>query len=76
MADHIPTVRQRIRPHRVSEEETDPDVVYVEGIMGDLYLESIEEVKRYQSVFERNQTVALAPEESSAFLSALARELS
>jgi Domain of unknown function (DUF5753)/Helix-turn-helix domain len=57
-------------------EETDPDVVYVEGIMGDLYLESVEEVKRYQSAFERNQAVALGPEESSAFLSALARELS
>ena len=41
-------------------EETDPDVVYVEGIMGDLYLESVEEVKRYQSAFERNQAVALA----------------
>ena len=57
-------------------EETDPDVVYVEGIMGDVYLESVEEVKRYQSAFERNQAVALAPEESSAFLSALAREVS
>ena len=57
-------------------EKTDPDVVYVEGIMGDVYLESVEEVKRYQSAFERNQAVALAPEESSAFLSALARELS
>jgi transcriptional regulator with XRE-family HTH domain len=56
-------------------EETDPDVVYVEGIMGDLYLESVEEVKRYQSAFERIQAVALAPEESAAFLSALAREL-
>ena len=56
-------------------EETDPDVVYVEGIMGDLYLESVEEVKRYQSAFERVQAVALAPEESSAFLSALATEL-
>jgi hypothetical protein len=29
--------------------------------MGDLYLESVKEVKRYQSVFERNQAVALAP---------------
>ena len=56
-------------------EETDPDVVYVEGIMGDLYLESVEEVKRYQSAFERNQAVALSPRESSAFMSALAREL-
>ena len=30
--------------------------MYVEGIMGDLYLESVEEVKRYQSAFERIQT--------------------
>ena len=66
---------RRIRPHRVPGGNR-PDVVYVEGIMGDLYLESVEEVKRYQSAFERNQAVALAPEESSAFLSALARELS
>jgi hypothetical protein len=56
-------------------EETDDDVVYVEGIMGDLYLESVEEVKRYQSAFERIQAVALGPRESSAFMSALAREL-
>src|ERR1700753_2844322 len=56
-------------------EETDPDVVYVEGIMGDLYLESEVEVKRYQSAFERIQAVALGPKESSAFISALAREV-
>jgi transcriptional regulator with XRE-family HTH domain len=56
-------------------EETDPDVVYVEGIMGDLYLESEGEVKRYQSAFERIQAVALGPKESSAFISALAREV-
>jgi hypothetical protein len=56
-------------------EETDPDVVYVEGIMGDVYLESEAEVKRYQSAFERVQAVSLSPKESSAFLSALAREV-
>ena len=36
--------------------------MYVEGIMGDLYLESVEEVKRYQSAFERIQTMASAPQ--------------
>ena len=50
--------------------KTDPDVVYVEGIMGDLYLESVEQVKRYQAAFERNQAVAMSPKESSALLSA------
>ncbi|HWG14535.1 MAG TPA: helix-turn-helix transcriptional regulator [Streptosporangiaceae bacterium] len=56
-------------------EETDPDVVYVEGIMGDLYLESVEEVKRYQSAFERIQGVALSSKESLTFISAMVREL-
>ncbi|HEY0717389.1 MAG TPA: helix-turn-helix transcriptional regulator [Streptosporangiaceae bacterium] len=56
-------------------EETDPDVVYVEGIMGDLYLESVGEVKRYQSAFERIQAVALSPGESLTFISAMAGEL-
>jgi Domain of unknown function (DUF5753) len=54
--------------------ETDPDVVYVEGIMGDLYLESVGEVKRYQSAFERIQAVAFSPEESLTFISEMARE--
>jgi transcriptional regulator with XRE-family HTH domain len=54
--------------------EQDPDVVYVEGIMGDLYLESVEEVKRYQSAFERIQTIALSSEETLTFISAVQRE--
>ena len=55
--------------------EDDPDVVYVEGIMGDLYLESVEEVKRYQSAFERNQAVALGPQESLTFIEKMVRQL-
>jgi transcriptional regulator with XRE-family HTH domain len=55
--------------------ETDPDVVYVEGIMGDLYLESVEEVKRYQSAFDRIQAVALSPQESLTSISVRARDL-
>src|SRR6201994_2162483 len=56
-------------------EEDDPDVVYVEGIMGDLYLESVEEVKQYQSAFERNQAVALGPQESLTFIEKMVRQL-
>lgn len=51
--------------------EQDPDVVYVEGMMGDVYLESIEEVKRYQSAFECIQAIALSPGKSKATISAL-----
>ena len=56
--------------------ETDPDVVYVEGIMGDLYLESVEEVKRYQSAFERIQAVALSPQETLTLVDKMVRQLS
>jgi transcriptional regulator with XRE-family HTH domain len=52
----------------------DPDVVYVEGIMGDIYLESVEEVKRYQSAFERIQMIALSPEETFKLISELGRD--
>jgi transcriptional regulator with XRE-family HTH domain len=54
--------------------QQDPDVVYVEGIMGDIYLESVEEVKRYQSAFERIQTIALSPEKTFKFISELERD--
>jgi transcriptional regulator with XRE-family HTH domain len=53
--------------------EEDPDVVYVEGIMGDLYLESVEEIKRYRLAFERIQTIALSPQETAGFVTALHR---
>ena len=55
--------------------EADPDVVYVEGIMGDLYLESVEEVKRYQSAFERIQAVALNPQETLTLVDKTVRQL-
>jgi hypothetical protein len=55
-------------------DEQDPDVVYVEGIMGDLYLESVEEIKRYQWAFERIQAIALGSQETLALISALERE--
>ena len=55
--------------------EADPDVVYVEGIMGDLYLESVEEVKRYQSAFDRIQAVALNPQETLTLVDKTVRQL-
>ncbi len=55
-------------------DEEDPDVVYVEGIMGDLYLESVEEIKRYQLAFERIQAIALSSRETLTLISALERE--
>jgi transcriptional regulator with XRE-family HTH domain len=45
-------------------EEVDPDVAYVEGTAGDVYVESSEQVDRYKVAFRRICDAALSPEES------------
>ncbi|MEV6980381.1 helix-turn-helix transcriptional regulator [Sphaerisporangium sp. NPDC051017] len=56
-------------------EEHAPDVAYVEGAMGDLYLESVEEVQRYTLLFERICELALDVEETAKVIAAAAEEL-
>jgi transcriptional regulator with XRE-family HTH domain len=41
-----------------------PSIVFVEGLVGSMYLERVEDLKRYQEVFERLQTVALSPKDT------------
>jgi hypothetical protein len=41
-----------------------PTVVYVEGLMGWLYLERAADISRYERVFELVRSIALAPKES------------
>jgi transcriptional regulator with XRE-family HTH domain len=53
----------------------DPDVVYLEHIPRDLYLENPEEVKQYSIVFDELRAIALSPDDSRRFLMALAQEL-
>jgi transcriptional regulator with XRE-family HTH domain len=43
-------------------------VVYVEGLVGWIYVERPQDVNRYQQVFEHLRTVALTPQESSSLL--------
>jgi transcriptional regulator with XRE-family HTH domain len=42
------------------------DVVYVEGVVGNIYLESPAELARYRQMFSRLQSIALDPEDSVA----------
>lgn len=51
-----------------------PPVVYVEGLMGWLYIERESEVARYQQIFEYLQNIALDPQETIALLSEIAVE--
>lgn len=45
-----------------------PAIVYVEGLVGHIYLEQPRDIKRYSKAFEQLSTMALNPEASAAFL--------
>jgi transcriptional regulator with XRE-family HTH domain len=45
-----------------------PSVVYVEGLVGWIYVERPQDIERYQQVFEHLRTVALSPRESIELL--------
>lgn len=42
-----------------------PRVVYVEGLVGSIYVERPQDVHRYEQVFDRLQQMALSPQESA-----------
>ncbi|MCX4846862.1 helix-turn-helix transcriptional regulator [Streptomyces sp. NBC_00893] len=50
----------------------DPELVYVDTPAGDLFLESEAEMRRYKSMFEHLQAVALGPNESAGLLARVA----
>lgn len=53
-----------------------PGVVFVEGLIGSIYLkaaEDLERYQRYQEVFERLQSIALSPAESSGLVTRLSQ---
>lgn len=52
----------------------DPDIAYVEGTMGDVYLESAQETDQHRVRFDRITAAALPPEESARLLAAVAKE--
>ncbi|WP_306362158.1 helix-turn-helix transcriptional regulator [Nocardia sp. CC227C] len=53
---------------------SEPPVVYVEEWAGDLYLEREAEVRRYRDAFTEIGRVALSPDASRQFISAVAKE--
>lgn len=44
------------------------DVVYVEGVVGNIYLESAADLERYKRIFSRLQSIALSPVDSIALV--------
>ena len=56
-------------------EATDPDVVYVETLAGDMYLEERSDVNSYTLAFERLLAASLHPDDSVQMIERLARTL-
>jgi transcriptional regulator with XRE-family HTH domain len=52
----------------------DPPVAYVEGLMGDVYVEAAEEVERFSMAWTCLVTQALDPHESAAMIRSIAKE--
>lgn len=50
-----------------------PGVVYVEGLIGSVYLERAEDLKRYREIFNRLQSIALSPKKSANLIANLSR---
>jgi transcriptional regulator with XRE-family HTH domain len=48
------------------------DVVYVEGLVGNIYLEDAAELDRYKRIFSRLRSIALSPEDSIALAASIA----
>jgi hypothetical protein len=52
----------------------DPPVAYVEGLMGDVYIEAAEEVDRFNLAWSLMTAQALDPAQSAAMIGTLAKE--
>ena len=52
-----------------------PDVVYIDSMAGDLFLEADADVRRYRLAFEHLRAVAVSPDASRALVTALAAEM-
>lgn len=55
-------------------EPTDPEIVYMETVAGELYLERPEEVRSGRRAFEHLQALALSPGDSISFIEKVTRE--
>jgi transcriptional regulator with XRE-family HTH domain len=53
----------------------DPDIAYIDGTMGDVYVESSVETTQHRSRFDRIVEAALSPEESAHLIGEAAKEI-
>ncbi len=53
----------------------DTDLIYIDSMAGDLFLESDADVRRYTSVFDNLRAIALSPDNSASLIAELAHEI-
>jgi hypothetical protein len=56
-------------------ERADPDVVYLEDLTSALYLEEVDEIDRYNMLFNHLRATALSFEESTSLITSVIKEL-
>lgn len=56
-------------------ERADPDVVYLEDLTSTLYLEDVDEIDRYNMLFNHLRATALSFEESASLITSVAKDL-
>ena len=54
------------------DEATIPEVIYIDSMAGDLFLEAEADVRRYRLVFEHLRAVAASPDDSKSLVAVLA----
>ena len=48
-----------------------PDVIYIDSMAGELFLEEVADVRRYKLTFEHLRAVAISPEASRSLVAAI-----
>jgi hypothetical protein len=52
----------------------DTNLIYIDSMAGDLFLEADADVRRYTSVFDNLRAIALSPDDSASLIVELAHE--
>lgn len=57
--------------HMEFRNDLDPDLVYVDTLAGDIFLETDDDIRRYRSMFHHLRAIALSPAETTRLITAI-----
>ncbi|MCC3771956.1 hypothetical protein K6I34_005180 [Streptomyces sp. UNOC14_S4] len=56
-------------------EVEDPEVIYIDSMASDLFLEAEADVRRHMRLFDNPRAAAISPDDSSNLIAALSKDL-